>query len=208
MRLSLAIVLASFVALPAAAAPTPADRQLAWVIATLNGGTAPPTAELRRHFTPGELGPITVLLSANEDWKSPAGRAVVTHLSRGFGRLDNVAEVRSLTQPLGELVAAPTSTAEALFRKALNVAASAHYTADCPNGDGPRYVTRLDIVLRSDPFADASNATTPSFTMNVLMASAPRRRCRSVRSCRLPLIAASGRRRARRRWLRRAASSS
>jgi RND superfamily putative drug exporter len=114
---------------------------------------------IRRHFTPGELGPITVLLSANEDWKSPAGRAVVTHLSRGFSRLDNVAEVRSLTQPLGELVAPPTSTAEALFRKALNVAASAHYTADCPEGDRPRYVTRLDVVLRSDPFADASNAT-------------------------------------------------
>jgi putative drug exporter of the RND superfamily len=114
---------------------------------------------IRRHFTLGELGPITVLLSGEADWKSPAGREIVAHLSRGFARLDNVAEVRSLTQPFGEPLNPPKSALEAIKTTALHAAAAAHYTADRPGGRGPRFITRLDVVLRSDPFADNSNAT-------------------------------------------------
>jgi RND superfamily putative drug exporter len=56
---------------------------------------------IQRHFTAGETGPLTVLLVANVDWTSCEGQTQLTYLSRGFMRIDGVAEVRSLTQPLG-----------------------------------------------------------------------------------------------------------
>src|SRR5690606_37616929 len=56
---------------------------------------------IQEHFTAGETGPMTVLLAARTDWASPEGRELIDHLSRGFELLPNVAEVRSLTQPLG-----------------------------------------------------------------------------------------------------------
>jgi RND superfamily putative drug exporter len=40
--------------------------------------------------------------------------------------------------------------------RAMQVAAAAHYVADRPDGAGPRYVTRLDVVLRGDPFEASS----------------------------------------------------
>ena len=58
-------------------------------------------AAIQRHFTAGEVGPITVLLTGTVDWTSPAGQLEIDHLSRGFSKLPDVAEVRSLTQPLG-----------------------------------------------------------------------------------------------------------
>src|SRR5207248_1796441 len=61
-------------------------------------------AAVQRHFTAGEVGPITVLLESSSDWNGPEGRRVVDRLTRGFGLLDNVAEVRSLTQPLGRAI--------------------------------------------------------------------------------------------------------
>jgi RND superfamily putative drug exporter len=71
-------------------------------------GELPPSADsiqgvaaIQRHFTAGEIGPLTVLLSSSTDWSTPAGRDLIAHLSRGFALLPNVAEVRSLTQPLG-----------------------------------------------------------------------------------------------------------
>ena len=67
-------------------------------------GSVQGLAVIQRHFTAGEVGPVTVLLESDIDWDTPRGRAAVDYLSKGFGRLDNVAEVRSLTQPLGEMV--------------------------------------------------------------------------------------------------------
>ena len=52
---------------------------------------------IQRHFTAGEIGPLTVLLEGSVDWDSSEGREVLAHLSRGFAGLENVAEVRSLT---------------------------------------------------------------------------------------------------------------
>jgi RND superfamily putative drug exporter len=125
---------------------------------------------IRRHFTAGETGPLTVLLASDTDWDAPAGRALVQHLSRGFALLDNVAEVRSLTQPLGRPLpelpkAGPSllgnllhwSGAGAGFINPLK-AARDHYLATRADGPG-RYVTRLDVVLKSDPFTPESAAT-------------------------------------------------
>lgn len=109
---------------------------------------------IRRHFTPGEIGPTTVILSADDDWTNIAGRALIAKLSRGFSHLDNVAEVRSLTQPLGRPAGAAT-----LGQRLAEVAAARHYAAKCSDSGPRRFVTRIDVVLRTDPFTAESRAT-------------------------------------------------
>jgi len=124
------------------------------------------------HFNAGETGPLTVLLESASDWNSAPGRDLIAHLSQGFLRVDNVAEVRSLTQPLGEPLRVPAAdSGKGIFGgllRSLNLGSAvaqaerssrAFYLATLPGEDGPRHVTRLDVVLRSDPFDAASLAT-------------------------------------------------
>jgi RND superfamily putative drug exporter len=161
-------------------------------------------AAIQQHFTAGETGPITVLLVSPTDWNTPEGKEVIAHLSRGFGNLPNVAEVRSLTQPLGAPLKTqpPEITGKSLLSGLLktvrhniddaleqaNKAAREFYCTTLPptkmeNPDpksqmprpktanwnwgfgssdfskGPRFVTRLDVVCRSDPFDPESKTT-------------------------------------------------
>jgi RND superfamily putative drug exporter len=146
-------------------------------------GELPPRAQsvrgvaaIQRHFTAGEVGPLTVLLSSPLNWDGPDGRAVIAHLSRGFAVLPNVAEVRSLTQPLGTtlqvqpvqfsskgllagLIQSVNREINGLVDQA-NRAARDHYVATVREGAGARYVTRLDVVFVSDPFDRASTDAT------------------------------------------------
>jgi RND superfamily putative drug exporter len=140
-------------------------------------GSVEGLAAIQRHFTAGEVGPVTVLLEASADWDSKQGQAIIAHLSQGFVRLPNVAEVRSLTQPLGSpLVQPPPFLAgdrAGLFQSVLrnvqqglneqvNRAAREVYLARLPgtsSGDRPRFVTRLDVVFQTDPFDPQSIPT-------------------------------------------------
>jgi RND superfamily putative drug exporter len=134
---------------------------------------------VQRRFTAGETGPVTVLLTSSTDWNSPEGRRVVAHLSTGFGLTDNVAEVRSLTQPLGAPLPEipkiqPPRQGKGLLgaflksvqknidttRETAERNTREFYAAELPDAaDGRKYVTRLDVVLKSDPFAPQSAAT-------------------------------------------------
>lgn len=132
-------------------------------------------AAVKRHFPAGEAGPLTVLLTSHESWDSIEGRKILDHLSRGFGKLPNVLEVRSLTQPLGKRLpqlAAPTgkpalarmvrSLANDTLRKTLEQAERAarkFYLAQLQETSNARYVTRLDIVFGTDPMETASLRT-------------------------------------------------
>jgi RND superfamily putative drug exporter len=144
-------------------------------------GELPPSADSLRglhaiqwHFTAGEVGPITVLLASPTDWNSHEGRTQLEHLSRGFAHLDNVAEVRSLTQPLGKPLPEPTvpeppgvfgrlwQAVQPAVNRTLEkarAAAHAHYVAAVSTPAGSRFVTRMEVVLKSDPFDPASLAT-------------------------------------------------
>lgn len=122
---------------------------------------------IQRHFTAGELGPITVLLESSSDWDGSRGRLAVERCYRAFLTLPNVAEVRCLTQPLGKPVDEPPppptarknlrgSIFTSVWKRAAETVseqiqkqARAFYVADL--GDG-RQVTRLDVVLDVDPF--------------------------------------------------------
>jgi RND superfamily putative drug exporter len=125
---------------------------------------------ISRHFTPGELGPITLLLESDQPWDNAEGRSLIRHLSVGFGVLPNVAEVRSLTQPLGQplpeshpqpspakagFLAALVNKMSATIEDRVQSASRAHYLS---NNDG-KHVTRLDVVLRTDPFDPESAQT-------------------------------------------------
>jgi RND superfamily putative drug exporter len=136
-------------------------------------------AVLEKHFTAGETGPLTVLLASPTDWNGAAGRLEIDHLSRGFARLGNVAEVRSLTQPLGKplpgadprpgapglvdhlLQVMPSDFLSSFAAEARTVARKRYVAEVPPDGPGgpPLYVTRLDIILHSDPFNPASVET-------------------------------------------------
>jgi RND superfamily putative drug exporter len=164
-------------------------------------------AILQRHFTAGEVGPVTVLLEAPKSWDSKEGRAIIAHLSQGFARLPNVAEVRSLTQPLGSplnesftpsfltgSVGGPfghlsgdrdtespgqgngflhsvlrnvqlglneqinRATCEVYLARLPSVADGAGDPTP-PTSDTTRFVTRLDVVLKTDPFDPQSIPT-------------------------------------------------
>ncbi|VTS06364.1 MMPL family transporter [Tuwongella immobilis] len=136
-------------------------------------------ALLQEHFTAGETGPLTILLAADRPWSSPEGRELITHLSLGMAHLDNVAEVRSLTQPLGPNGFAtadpspPTPQAasplgmfqsklfdlEAVKEKAIRLVAEKHYLSTAEVNGQTKHLTRLDVVFQSDPF-DAKSVET------------------------------------------------
>jgi RND superfamily putative drug exporter len=134
---------------------------------------------IQRHFTAGETGPLTVLLSSPADWNSPEGKLIIDDLSRGLANLQNVAEVRSMTQPLGVAIPnkarpQPTTSNKLDFKNLLTrvqknldsavdgvtrYAAEKHYTSKIPDTNDPVHVTKLDIVFHSDPFETASIET-------------------------------------------------
>jgi RND superfamily putative drug exporter len=130
---------------------------------------------IQRHFTAGEVGPITVLLASPVPWDSDAGLMDITLLSKGFAHLPNVAEVRSLTQPLGwsppdlhpsqfgegylaDLLTMIQPMLEE-FRTEMRDKATEHYLAKIERRGKPFYVTRLDVVPTADPFSPASAET-------------------------------------------------
>ncbi len=147
-------------------------------------------AAIKRHYTAGEIGPVTVLLVASTDWDSREGLLDIDHLSRGFAHLANVAEVRSLTQPIGAPFPdlTPSPDGEGIVHRLLvylqpaiesyvatmRQKAKHHYVAEFQedSNDSPltthhspltqtrrKYVTRLDVVLKSDPFTRQSGET-------------------------------------------------
>ncbi len=105
-----------------------------------------------------------MLLVSTTDWTSPAGQAELDHLSRGFGRLPGVAEVRSLSQPLGKPVPgfnASSGGIGGLFQHQRQIALDHYVSTLAAEVDGQdtapvRHVTRVDLVLNSDPFDAAS----------------------------------------------------
>ena len=157
-------------------------------------------AAIKRHFNPGEVGPVTVLLVTDTDWTSHDGLNQIDHLSRGFASLPNVAEVRSLTQPLGfrlpDIAPDPDDKrflnrfflaikpyydsiregfvdhGKAHYVSAIKSDEKRHDTESTEESDSSansskaesdkpqlRSVTRLDVVLHTDPFDDASKDT-------------------------------------------------
>jgi putative drug exporter of the RND superfamily len=131
---------------------------------------------IQAHFTAGETGPLTVLLASRDEWTSPESRDVLSSLSRGLANLSNVAEVRSLAQPLGKSESpSPKSETtpagrnlgfrisdfgfEKVVQGVTQQLAEGHYLARVEDNQGPLFVTRLDVIYRTDPFESESIET-------------------------------------------------
>ncbi len=73
--------------------------------------------------------------------------------------IDNVAEVRSLTQPVGKPLSAEPTTGlfGRLADQALRLAAESRYVSLNPaRRSDLNHITRFDIVFKTDPFSEAS----------------------------------------------------
>lgn len=135
---------------------------------------------IQRHFNAGEIGPATVLLTSTQDWTSPLGQAELERLSYGFSQLEGVAEVRSLVQPVGFpfLQVYPNPESTTVFNRILMLIqpalqnwhdgavaeAKSHYVSkiklkDDSGNDQAVYVTKLDVIFKTDPFDPASAKT-------------------------------------------------
>ena len=115
---------------------------------------------IRRYFAVGELSPTVALVdNPRIDFRSPAGRDAVQETSRRLMSIPVVAEVRSLSQPLGKppVPDKDKTFLQRLADQAMRAAADSRYVSTNPlNKADLNHITRFDIVFRSDPFAPSS----------------------------------------------------
>ncbi|MSU80537.1 MAG: MMPL family transporter [Gemmataceae bacterium] len=135
---------------------------------------------IQKHFTAGEIGPVTVLVTSSKDWTSRLGQRELERISQGFTMVDGVAEVRSLVQPLGfpwiEISPDPQGTGilHQLMTLLQPIAQSWHDDAvsearqhfmskveleESPGVKRTMYVAKIDVILKTDPFEPESGKT-------------------------------------------------
>ncbi len=115
---------------------------------------------IRRYFAVGELSPTVALVEhAGVDFRSDEGRAKAAEVTGRLLSVPGVAEVRSLSQPLG-VPPKPESEMNFLQKladRALRAAADGRYVSVKPrDGEPANHIARFDVVFRSDPFSRAS----------------------------------------------------
>ena len=132
---------------------------------------------IRRHFAVGELSPAAALVENRSlDFRSPRGRAAIAEVSRRLEAVDLVAEVRSLTQPVGKPMAAQAD--RGLFGRLadpfVQAAAESRYVSVKPTDPADtNHITRFDIVFKTDPFSEVSLEALTRAYQAILDAAAP-----------------------------------
>jgi RND superfamily putative drug exporter len=115
------------------------------------------------YFAVGELSPTVALIEhPTLDFRSPRGRAAIEEISRRLAAIGSVAEVRSLTRPLGEPEgpAADKSLLTRLADQAVRIAAETRYVTTKPRQAADiNHISRLEIVFKTDPFSESSLRT-------------------------------------------------
>lgn len=115
---------------------------------------------IRRYFAVGELSPTTALVeNARLDFRSQEGRDAIQEVCRRLLAIPIVAEVRSLTQPLGKppIPDSQKNLLQRLADQAMRAAADSRYVSIKPaSKEDLNHITRFDIVFKSDPFSPQS----------------------------------------------------
>ncbi len=115
---------------------------------------------VRRYFAVGELSPATVVIDHPRlDFRSPKGRQAVGEISRRLQAVGDVADVRSLSQPLGgtQRPGSDGGFFSRLAEQAVGSAVESRYVSTNPALESDRsHITRIDIVFKTDPFSEAS----------------------------------------------------
>jgi RND superfamily putative drug exporter len=110
---------------------------------------------IRRYFPAGELGPSTILIDHPKiDFRTDAGRGVIEELCKRYAALENVAEVRSISRPLG----IPAATVQERFADRIRrpFVDNRYVSMNPDDAADLNHITRIDLVFKSDPFSDAS----------------------------------------------------
>jgi putative drug exporter of the RND superfamily len=117
---------------------------------------------IRRYFAVGELSPAAVLIdNPSLDFRSDRGRSAIAEVSRRLQAVEHVAEVRSLTQPVGKPLGGGDKGFLARFGEDLLLrGAEARYVGIKPADPADTgHISRFDIVFNSDPFSETSMET-------------------------------------------------
>ncbi len=109
----------------------------------------------RRHFSAGEMSPITVLaLAPNADFDTSAGERQISVLTKRLYEVHGVESVRSLEEPTGDRPGSVQFFRSSGLKK---LAARAHKTTkatfvtQAPDLVG--HVARFDVIIDEDPFS-------------------------------------------------------
>ncbi|WP_422931329.1 MMPL family transporter [Singulisphaera sp. PoT] len=115
---------------------------------------------VQRYFAVGELSPTAVLLHHPKlNFRTEESRSKLGVLSRQIAQIPSVAEVRSISQPLGK---PSVSSGERTFLRrfvdnAFAAAVNARYVSlRAKSKDDADHITRIDVVFKSDPFSEGS----------------------------------------------------
>jgi RND superfamily putative drug exporter len=115
---------------------------------------------VKRYFAVGELSPTVVLIdNPGLDFRSQAGRDAIEAVTRRLQALSEVAEVRSLTQPVGKppAVGLDRNLFERVTDPLIHLAAESRYVSTTPPSRADlNHIARFDLVFRTDPFSEAS----------------------------------------------------
>ncbi len=110
---------------------------------------------VRQYFAAGELGPTTVLVEhPGIDFRSEPGRAAIEALCKTLAASKNVAEVRSISRPLGR-------PPEGFLRRSAEIVqrpfVDPRYVSTAPQDPADlNHITKVDLIFRSDPFSEGS----------------------------------------------------
>lgn len=130
---------------------------------------------IKNYFAVGEIGTSSVLIDVPRlNFRQDAGREAMDVVSRRIAALPNVAEVRSISQPLGK--PGKPSAQKNLFERGLEgiwrAAVDSRYVSMNPLDKADQdHITRVDVVFRSDPFAGKSLETLGSVLATVTAAT-------------------------------------
>ena len=115
---------------------------------------------MRRHFSPGEIGPITILVRKDgADFDSREGKKSIGELTESLYKIDPqaIVSVRSLTQPLGDAPRYQSIlTMRGLRKQTVKEHPLTKSTYVAQSGELAGQVTRLDVISRYDPFSPAA----------------------------------------------------
>lgn len=117
------------------------------------------TKLLRRHFSPGETGPVTIIARLpGEQFTTKAGIGKLNQLAAKLYDIEGIETIRSMSQPMGD-----DPRKMSFSRRRRVIAARKHaftkkmFVTQVPEFDGS--VTRIDVILRTDPFSGESIET-------------------------------------------------
>jgi RND superfamily putative drug exporter len=143
---------------------------------------------VKRYFPLGELSPSTVLVKhmgmnflrdndPEKDGDPLPGRKAIAEVSRRLLAIPNVAEVRSISQPLGKpaVAGAGASFFDRLAARALNgPLVNARYVSLNPVEKADKnHVTKIDVIFKTDPFSEASLESLAKVHETVVAATHP-----------------------------------